>query len=56
MNLVLFVYRKGLKGALVAGVAFGMSQGIIYFAYAAVFSTGGLLVEKGLMEFQNIFL
>lgn len=56
VDLLQAPYKKGLKGALVAGVAFGMSQGIIYFAYAAVFSTGGLLVEKGLMEFQNIFL
>ena len=47
--------RRGKRKAMVFGATYGLSQGIIFFAYAAAFAYGGQLVENGEMEFTNVF-
>ncbi|XP_071802901.1 ATP-dependent translocase ABCB1-like isoform X2 [Asterias amurensis] len=49
-------YRTNLKRAQASGIAYGVSQGIIFFAYAAAFRLGGHLVEIQVMTFDNVFL
>lgn len=55
MLLLLFI-RTNLKRAQASGIAYGVSQGIIFFAYAAAFRLGGHLVEIQVMTFDNVFL
>ena len=54
-----FVFRKGVRGAFAAGLAFGFSQGTIFFAYAATFRLGAFLVENYTttgITFEDVFL
>ena len=47
--------RKARKNSFVFGAFYAISQSIIFFAYAATFSYGGVLIEKGEMKFHNVF-
>ena len=42
--------------AHVIGFAFGFSQAIIFFAYAAIFTFGAYLVEEGEIDFEEMFM
>ena len=37
------------------GVTWGVSQALIYFAFAAAFGFGGYLVGIGDMQFEDVF-
>lgn len=56
MNHLETPYRDALKKAHVVGFAFGFSQGIIYFVYAAAFVLGAYLIEQNEMSFDDVFL
>jgi len=47
--------RKVRKNAFMFGAFYAISQSIIFFSYAATFSYGGVLIEKGEMEFHIVF-
>ncbi|KAK6165339.1 hypothetical protein SNE40_022285 [Patella caerulea] len=49
------VKRNGRKKALMYGIFYAIAQSIIFFAYAACFYYGAVLVEDGEMEFYNVF-
>ncbi|XP_033100770.1 ATP-dependent translocase ABCB1-like isoform X2 [Anneissia japonica] len=49
-------YRASVQKGLMGGFAFGFSQCIIFFAYAATFRLGSDLVIRDKMEFENVFL
>ncbi|XP_070561508.1 ATP-dependent translocase ABCB1-like isoform X2 [Ptychodera flava] len=48
-------YSNALKNAQVYGLAYGFSQGIMFFLYAAAFRFGAYLVGVNAMEMQNVF-
>ncbi|XP_022083016.1 multidrug resistance protein 1A-like isoform X3 [Acanthaster planci] len=56
VSLLVGPHKTNMKRAQASGLAYGLSQGIIFFAYAAAFRLGGHLVLIGEMEFQNVFL
>ena len=43
------------KKASLYGLTWGVSQALIYFAFAAAFGFGGYLVGIGEMTFENVF-
>ena len=47
--------RNGLKRAHVFGITWGISQSVLFFAYAANYSFGAYLIGQGEMEFFNVF-
>ncbi|XP_072010362.1 ATP-dependent translocase ABCB1 isoform X10 [Engystomops pustulosus] len=49
-------YRNSIKNAHMQGFSYGLSQAIMFFAYASTFQFGAFLVSKGLMTFDNVFL
>ena len=49
-------YTAALKKAHLVGAVFALSQGIIYFAYAASFVFGAYLIEESEMEYEDVFL
>ncbi|XP_022083099.1 multidrug resistance protein 1A-like isoform X2 [Acanthaster planci] len=49
-------YRDSKRDAHLSGIAYSISQCVIFFAYAAAFRFGGWLVQNCYMEFQNVFL
>ncbi|KAM9308064.1 ATP-dependent translocase ABCB1-like [Gastrophryne carolinensis] len=49
-------YRNSVKNSHMQGFSYGLSQAVMFFAYAASFRFGAFLVEEGYMAFQNVFL
>ena len=45
-----------MKKSIVNGIAFSVSQAMIYFAYAVLFHLGGYLVEKDGLPFEDIIV
>ncbi|CAF3981501.1 unnamed protein product [Rotaria sordida] len=55
-KLLDFPYRNSLKRAQVFGILFSISDSIMFFAQAALFTFGAWRVEQGAMTFENIML
>ncbi|XP_075683763.1 ATP-dependent translocase ABCB1-like [Rhinoderma darwinii] len=49
-------YRNSIKNAHIQGFFYGLSQAIMFFAYAGTFQFGAYLVSEGYMTFDNVFL
>ncbi|XP_061918777.1 phosphatidylcholine translocator ABCB4-like isoform X3 [Entelurus aequoreus] len=49
-------FRNSLVKAHVQGVAFGLSQAMLYFAYAGCFYFGAWLIDEGRMNVEGVFL
>lgn len=49
-------YKAALKKAHVVGFAFGFSQAVIYFVYAAAFVLGAYLIQEKKMVFEDVML
>ena len=48
-------YRAALKKAHIIGLTFSFSQAIVFYAYAASFYYGAVLIEDGEMEYVDVF-
>lgn len=51
---MIFDYRKEMKKSHAYGSLFGFSQAVIFFAYAASFYYGGVLVKRGELDFEGV--
>ena len=49
-------YRSALRRAHVQGLAYGFSQGVQYFAYAAAFRFGAWQVARGHYDCEAVFM
>lgn len=43
------------KRGLIAGAAFGYSQGITFWVFALLFYMGAVMVDKGIVEYGDFF-
>ena len=50
-----FIYRSSRKRSLVNGFVYGLSNSIMFFAYAGAFTYGSYLVQTGELEFHLVF-
>ncbi|ESO94117.1 hypothetical protein LOTGIDRAFT_145119, partial [Lottia gigantea] len=55
VNQLLQPYKDALKRAHLVGGAFGFSNAIIFFAYAASFYFGAYLINEGEMDYVDVF-
>ncbi|CAF3552027.1 unnamed protein product [Rotaria sp. Silwood1] len=55
-KLLEFPFRNSLKRAHIYGILFSISDSIMFFAQAALFTFGAWRVEQGAMTFENIML
>ena len=44
-----------MKRSHVSGAAFGFSQGIVFFAYAACFTFGAWLIEREDITYEDMY-
>ncbi|XP_071152978.1 ATP-dependent translocase ABCB1-like isoform X2 [Mytilus edulis] len=49
------VYVSSRKKAVLNGIVYGISNSIMYFAYAGAFTYGSYLVQQGELEFHLVF-
>uniref|UniRef100_F7E6I5 ATP binding cassette subfamily B member 1 n=1 Tax=Ornithorhynchus anatinus TaxID=9258 RepID=F7E6I5_ORNAN len=49
-------YRNSVRQAHVYGIAFGIAQAFVYFAYAGCFRLGAYLVVNGHLRFRDVIL
>ncbi|CAC5420869.1 Multidrug resistance protein 1A,ATP-binding cassette sub-family B member 5,Phosphatidylcholine translocator ABCB4,Multidrug resistance protein 1 [Mytilus coruscus] len=49
------VYISSTKRSVLNGIVYGISNSIMYFAYAGAFTYGSYLVQKGELEFHLVF-
>ena len=49
-------YKAAIKHAHAQGLAFGFSQGVIFFAYAGSFRFGGWQVQHQGRDFEDVFM
>ncbi|KAK3580601.1 hypothetical protein CHS0354_002699 [Potamilus streckersoni] len=54
-KIIDYMLRQGIRKAFVAGFFFAMSNGIIFFAYAAAFTYGAYLVQNENLTFNYVF-
>ncbi|KAK3580599.1 hypothetical protein CHS0354_002697 [Potamilus streckersoni] len=54
-NIIDYMLRQGIRRAFVAGFFFAMSNGIVFFAYAAAFTYGAYLVQNENLTFNYVF-
>jgi len=47
--------RNSLKKAQISGLLFGLSQSLIFFGYAAIFTFGAWLIINRGLHFENMF-
>ncbi|KAK6172116.1 hypothetical protein SNE40_018066 [Patella caerulea] len=55
VNQLLKPYKDALKRAHLVGLAYGFSDAIIFFAYAAAFYFGAYLIQEGEMNYVEVF-
>ena len=49
------LYRKALRKSNFQGIAFSFSQSVLFYAYAASFYLGAYLVDKGEINYTEMF-
>ncbi|XP_021371104.1 multidrug resistance protein 2-like [Mizuhopecten yessoensis] len=54
-DLLNVFYANGKKRSVLQGVMYGLSQSMIFFAYAATFTYGGYLVQYENLPFESVF-
>lgn len=54
-KLVFISFRKELKKVHIQALSFGFSEAMMFFLMAVTFVYGAHLVDKGELEFQNVF-
>ncbi|OWF41926.1 Multidrug resistance protein 1B [Mizuhopecten yessoensis] len=54
-NFLNALYTNGKKRSVLQGVMYGLSQSIMFFAYAATFTYGGYLVQYENLPFESVF-
>ena len=51
---LIYFYRQSIRSSMLAGVAFGFSQGLLFFAYAACYYLGAHLIDEGKIDFGDM--
>ena len=47
---------NAMRKSQLNGLAFGVSQGLMFFAYATGFYFGGYLIQEQEMDFEGVFV